>query len=104
MKFSVITVTFNAKEKLKETVSDILKQTYDDYEIIIKDGLSTDDSLKNLPESDRINLFSEKDKGIYDAMNRAVELATGDYICFMNCGDYFANEDVLKNMAEFIKT
>ncbi|MDD6734582.1 MAG: glycosyltransferase family 2 protein [Lachnospiraceae bacterium] len=103
MKFSVITVTFNAKEKLKETVTDILKQTYDDYEIIIKDGLSSDDSLQMLPQSDKIKLVSEKDKGIYDAMNRAVELASGDYICFMNCGDYFADEDVLKNMAEFIE-
>lgn len=101
--FTIITVTYNAGNKLKETVSDVLKQTYDNYEIVIKDGLSKDQSLELIPRSDRIRLKSCKDSGIYDAMNQAVELATGDYIIFMNCGDYFYDENVLKNVADIIE-
>lgn len=103
IRFTVITVTYNAGDKLKETVTDSLKQTYDNYEILIKDGLSTDDSLKKLPQSEKIKLVSCKDKGIYDAMNQAVAEATGDYIIFMNCGDYFYDENVLSNIEKEIQ-
>lgn len=102
MKFSVITVTYNAGDKLKETIANILEQTFDDYEIVIKDGGSTDDSLKSIPNSDRIRVYVSKDKGIYDAMNEAVRLAQGDYVCFMNCGDKFYDNDVLSNAAKVI--
>ncbi len=103
VRFSVITVTYNAGEKLKETVTDVLRQTYDNYELIIKDGLSTDGSLEQLPQNDKIRLEISKDRGIYDAMNQAVALAGGDYIIFMNCGDFFYDEDVLKKLAEKIE-
>ena len=84
IRFSVITVTYNAGDKLKETVTDVLKQTYDNYEILIKDGLSSDGSLEKVPDSSKIRVESCKDSGIYDAMNQAVSMATGDYIIFMN--------------------
>ena len=99
MLFSIITVCFNAGEKLKNTLENILAQTYGDFEIIVKDGGSTDKSLESIPEDSRIKVFSEKDKGIYDAMNIAVSQASGDYVIFMNCGDSFYDENVLKNAA-----
>ena len=102
VRFSVITVTYNAGDKLKETVTDVLRQTYDNYEILIKDGLSTDGSLEVLPASEKIRVESCKDQGIYDAMNQAVELAQGEYIIFMNCGDFFYDENVLSNLAKEI--
>lgn len=102
MKFSVICVTYNSGEKLIKTIENILSQTSDDYEIVVKDGLSTDDSLSGLPKDDRIRVFSEKDKGIYDAMNVAVSEARGDYVIFMNCGDYFYEKDVLENVSLLI--
>lgn len=103
VRFTVITVTYNAGNKLKETVTDVLKQTYDNYEIVIKDGLSKDGSLELLPKSDKIRLQSCKDRGIYDAMNQAVDMAEGDYIIFMNCGDYFYDDNVLQNVADMIE-
>lgn len=103
VRFTVVTVTFNAGEKLKETVTGILEQTYNNYEILIKDGLSSDDSLTTIPEHEKIRVVSCKDGGIYDAMNQAVSMATGEYIIFMNCGDYFYDKDVLKNAAKHIE-
>ena len=103
MTFSVITVCFNAGEKLKNTIDNILAQSSTDFEIIVKDGLSKDGSLELLPKDERIKVFSEKDSGIYDAMNQAVAHASGDYVIFMNCGDYFYDENVLAKTAEVIK-
>ena len=103
VRFTVITVTYNAGDKLKETVTDVLRQTYDNYELLIKDGLSEDDSLEKLPVSDKIRLERCKDAGIYDAMNQAVGMAQGEYILFMNCGDFFYNENVLQNLADAIE-
>lgn len=101
-RFSIITVTYNSGNKLKETVTDVLKQTYDNYEIVIKDGMSTDDSLKQIPQDEKIRLFRSKDKGIYDAMNQALDMAEGEYVIFMNCGDFFYNETVLKEVDDFL--
>ena len=102
MKFSVITVCYNAGEKLAYTINNILKQSCEDFEIVVKDGGSSDDSLASIPKDEKINVISEKDKGIYDAMNAAVSYAKGDYVIFMNCGDTFFDEDVFKNSAKFI--
>ncbi len=103
VRFTVITVTYNAGDKLKETVTDVLRQTYDNYEILVKDGLSQDESLKMLPVSEKIRVESSKDAGIYDAMNQAVAMAEGDYILFMNCGDFFYDENVLESLAKKIE-
>ncbi len=103
VRFTVITVTYNAGNKLKETVTDVLRQTYDNYEILIKDGMSTDGSLEGLVQSEKIRIDIGKDSGIYDAMNRAVRAASGEYVIFMNCGDYFYDEHVLENAAKAIE-
>ena len=101
MKFSVITVTFNAGDKLTETVKNALLQDYTDFEIVIKDGGSTDGSLESVRalNDPRVVIFSESDKGIYDAMNQAVKYATGDYVIFLNAGDEFYTADVLSKAA-----
>ena len=70
--FSIIVVCYNAGEELRKTVESIQNQTDTDYEIIVKDGVSTDGSLKQLKEDDRLRIYSSPDKGIYDAMNQAV--------------------------------
>lgn len=102
LKFSIVTVCYNAGDKLYETINTALKQTYDNFEIIIKDGLSQDDSLTKVTKDDRISVYSCKDKGIYDAMNQAVDKITGDYVYFLNCGDSFYDEKVLENVAKYI--
>ncbi len=96
--FSIIVVCYNAGEELHKTVQSILEQTFTDYEIIVKDGGSVDDSLSRLPESERLRVFSAKDKGIYDAMNQAVSYVEGSYVLFLNCGDYFYDREVLAQM------
>jgi glycosyltransferase involved in cell wall biosynthesis len=102
MKFSIITVTFNAGDLLGETINNILSQNFDDFEVVIKDGRSTDHSLKNVPISEKIALRIDDDKGIYDAMNQAVSMAKGDYVIFMNAGDRFYDNDVLQKVSDVI--
>lgn len=102
MMFSVIVVSLNAGEKLLETVNSILMQTYDDYEILIKDGMSEDGSVEQLPGDERIRLMKKKDASIYDAMNQAVLEARGKYFIFLNCGDHFYDEKTLAKSAKFI--
>lgn len=101
--FSIIVVSYNAQDTITKTVNSVLKQNFDSYEIIVKDGLSTDDSLSRIPESKRIKVYSQKDTGIYDAMNQAIEFSNGKYICFLNCGDYFVDENVLKDIFKTAK-
>lgn len=96
--FSIIVVCYNAGEELHKTVQSILNQTYTDYEIIVKDGVSTDGSLEQLPEHERLRIYSESDLGIYDAMNQAVSYMNGCYALFLNCGDYFYDDGVLEAM------
>lgn len=102
MRFSIIVVSLNAGQALIDTVNSILKQSYSDYEILIKDGESKDGSLDNLPADSRIRVVSKKDKSIYDGMNQAVGLAKGEYYIFLNCGDYFYDETVLAKTAKEI--
>lgn len=101
VKFSIITVTLNPGKALEKTVSSIESQTYDNYEVIIKDGGSTDGSISEVSEKNngKIKVISEKDTGLYDAMNQAVKYATGDFLIFMNAGDCFFSESVLADVA-----
>lgn len=101
MKFSVITVTYNAGDKLVSTIKNILKQSYEDIEVIVKDGGSKDGSLSKVKAlaSDKVFIYEEPDKGIYDAMNQAVKKATGDYVIFVNAGDEFYSENILERVA-----
>lgn len=106
MTFSIIVVCLNEGEQLHKTVQSILDQTEGDYEIIIKDGGSTDGSVEKLltaASNGRIKIYQEKDSGIYDAMNQAVKHASGEYIFFLNCGDYFYQRDVLFRIKQFIE-
>ena len=98
--FSVITVCFNVKEKLEYTVNSILNQSGNNYELIIVDGASTDGTyefLKNYSVRENVKIVSEKDNGLYDAMNKGISLSKGRFIIFMNAGDIFDKSDVLKN-------
>lgn len=103
MQFSIIVVCLNAGNKLNETLNSIFAQDYEDYEVIVKDGGSSDSSIENMIKDDRIRLYVEKDTGIYDAMNQAVSYARGDFIIFMNCGDTFHGKNVLSTTAGFIE-
>lgn len=101
--FSIIVVSYNAGELIKKTVDSVLAQTFDDFEIIVKDAISKDDTLNFVPQNDKIKVYVEKDKGIYDGMNVAVKKATGKYLCFLNCGDFFADNTVLQQVYEISK-
>lgn len=128
MKFSVIVVCLNPGTKLKTTMDGILGQTCRDFEVIIKDGGSTDGSVEPWKDCARkaenaaaqedpggvlsgeyttsfggaVRFFQEKDRGIYDAMNQAVVHAAGEFVLFLNCGDRFADERVLERTAAVI--
>lgn len=105
--FSIIVVCLNPGEKLKKTLESIQSQTFRDYEVIVKDGMSNDGSLAciaEFPDKEKVKLIEKKDQGIYDAMNQATALAEGEYIYYLNCGDLFYSEEVLGEMQKFIRT
>lgn len=99
-KITVITVVFNAKDQIEDTIKSVINQTYPNIEYIVLDGGSTDGTVEIIKQYDgKITLWkSEPDKGIYDAMNKGIDLATGDWINFMNAGDYFYTPDVLEKV------
>lgn len=101
--FSIIVVSFNARDTIEKTVSSILSQDFEDYEIIVKDAASTDGTAEALPQSDKLRLYVNADGGIYHGMNEAVSYAMGKYLLFLNCGDYFASSDVLSKIYETAK-
>ncbi len=105
-KFSIITVTYNAAEVLERTIRSVITQSYDKLEYIIVDGGSTDGTLEIInryaSEDDRIRYISEPDNGIYEAMNKGIQMATGDYIAFMNAGDLYHDEKVILDVEGFI--
>ncbi len=101
MKFSIITVNYNNREGLARTIKSVVNQTFSDYEFIIIDGGSTDGSVDIIKEfQHHISYWvSEKDKGVYFAMNKGILKAHGDYINFMNSGDIFYNSKALSTVA-----
>lgn len=105
MKFTIITVCYNAQNDIEKTMKSVLGQTYKDFQYIIKDGNSTDFTMqviqKTVKQDPRVMIMSGKDAGIYDAMNIALEEAEGEYIFFLNAGDVFHDADVLKQIAFF---
>jgi glycosyltransferase involved in cell wall biosynthesis len=94
---SIITVVYNGEQYIEETIQSVINQTYDNVEYIIIDGGSTDRTLNIIKKyEDKIDYWvSEKDNGIYDAMNRGLEILTGDFIIMLNAGDYFYGIEVL---------
>lgn len=103
-KFSIITVTYNAGAVLEDTIQSVITQTYRNVEYIIVDGGSKDHTLDiiNRYREHIHTLVSEPDKGLYDAMNKGIRLATGDYLCFLNAGDELHEDDTLQLMVHSI--
>ncbi|MDB4098265.1 glycosyltransferase, partial [Flavobacteriaceae bacterium] len=103
MKISIITVCFNSSKTIKKTFESIKNQTYDNIEYIVVDGASSDDTLKIIKNYNSCisNYISESDKGLYDAMNKGIALATGDIIGILNSDDIFSDMFVLENIAKF---
>src|ERR1700751_2816006 len=97
IKISLITVTFNAEATIERCIQSVISQTYKNVEYIIVDGCSTDNTVQVVKNYDNVvyRLVSEPDKGIYDAMNKGIKLATGDVVGMINADDYFADSDVL---------
>lgn len=106
MKFSIITATLNNKDTIKKTVESVINQTYADIEYIIIDGCSTDGSLDELkPYKDKISLIiSEKDKGIYYALNRGIKNTSGDIIAFLHADDFYPNSNIIEQVADIFKS
>lgn len=99
-KVTVVTVCYNAAETIEKTMLSVINQTYDNVEYLIIDGGSKDETLSIIKkyENKISKWISELDKGIYDAMNKAIKMATGEWINFMNAGDSFASNDVLEKI------
>lgn len=97
---TVITVVYNGEKYLEETILSVINQSYENIEYIIIDGGSTDGTLDIIKKyEDKIAYWvSEKDKGIYDAMNKGIKTATGEWLNFMNAGDHFYSRDILAKL------
>lgn len=107
--FSVIVVCLNAGDKLLRTLQTVRSQTFEDYEVVVKDGGSGDGCvqamgnwLEKQPEAfgRKVRILEKKDSGIYDAMNQAAAAAEGEWFIFLNCGDYFYDADALGRLSE----
>lgn len=105
MKISVVTVSYNAIDLIEDTIKSVAAQTYPDVEYIVIDGASKDGTKELINRhSEKISYWvSEPDKGIYDAMNKGIIMAAGDYINFMNAGDCFASDDVIEKFVESLQ-
>lgn len=97
VKISIVTICYNVAEDLKKTIQSVSTQTYTNIEFIIVDGNSSDNTLNVISKHEGIitKWISEPDKGIYDAMNKGIDMSTGDWIIFMNAGDEFYSESVI---------
>ena len=104
MKYSIITVNYNNCEGLRRTIESVISQTFRDFEFIVIDGGSTDGSADVLRQYDKDITYwvSERDNGIYNAMNKGIRRATGDYLNFMNSGDCFYDPQVLQHVSEVV--
>ncbi len=102
MKISIITITYNSENTLRDTIESVLGQSYKEIEYIIVDGLSKDSTCDIVRSyGDRIHTFvSEKDKGLYDALNKGIGLATGDVVGFLHSDDIYASTETVKMIAE----
>lgn len=108
--FTIITVVYNGKELFQGTMNSVFLQTYPNIEYIVIDGASSDGTIDLIKEQAEIfnkhnkkfNWISEKDKGLYDAMNKGLSIATGDFICFLNAGDWLFSENTIENLAKQI--
>lgn len=107
MKISIITITFNSAATIEQTINSVLEQTYPEIEYIIVDGGSTDDTLKIIEKykAGIAKFISEKDNGLYDALNKGISMATGDVIGILHSDDFYIDKNVIEKYAgKFIKT
>ena len=103
-KISIVTATYNSGKTIKDTLESVLNQSYKNYELIVKDGGSKDNTLDICREYEqrfkgRIKIISSPDKGIYDAMNQGVRMATGDIVGILNSDDFYTADDILITVA-----
>lgn len=105
MKITIITVSYNAENTIEATINSVINQTYNDIEYIIIDGKSTDNTLDIIKRyKNKITKWiSEKDDGIYDAMNKGITLASGDYIFFLNADDFLINNNIIEKVVSYLK-
>jgi glycosyltransferase involved in cell wall biosynthesis len=106
MKISIITVSYNSASTIDDTIRSVLSQSYGDLEYIVVDGLSTDGTVERVRSyGSRIHTFiSEKDGGIYDAMNKGISLATGDAVAFLNSDDFYIHGEVVERVVRRFQT
>jgi glycosyltransferase involved in cell wall biosynthesis len=101
MKITILTVSYNSETTIEDTIKSVLSQSYQNIEYIIVDGGSNDDTINLIKkyENSISKWISETDKGLYDAMNKGIEMATGDVIALINSDDLFSNDDAIKKVA-----
>jgi len=106
MTISIITATYNNQTTIEHTIQSVLNQTYPNIEYIIIDGLSTDSTLNIIEKyKNKISkIISEADKGMYDALNKGIEIATGKVIGFLHADDFYTHNRVIENVLEAFKT
>ena len=103
MKISVVTVTFNSAATVRDTIESVLKQEYSDYEYLVIDGGSKDNTVDIIKEYEpkfggRMKWISEKDKGMYDGINKGIRMATGDVVGIINSDDFYHRDDIFENI------
>ena len=105
MKVSIITASFNSELFIESAINSVLNQSYNDIEYIIVDGLSSDNSAKIISSyNNRVTKFiSDPDSGIYDALNKGIDYATGDIIAFLHSDDIYHEEKVVENVVQQFK-
>lgn len=103
-KLSIITVTYQAERYIEKTLQSISEQTYQDFEFILVDGESSDKTIDIAKKyASRIDkLIIEKDEGLYDAMNKGLENASGDFVWFINAGDYLTSNDLIAQLVPYL--
>lgn len=105
MKLTIITVCYNAQLLIRDTIESVLRQSYQDFEYLIIDGKSCDNTIsiiEEYKEDKRMKMYSESDFGIYNAMNRGICRAKGEFVYFLNAGDVFCDDDTLNKVAKYV--
>ena len=108
MKISIVTATYNSGKTVRDTFMSVLNQTYDNYELIVVDGGSKDDNSEIMRHYEqifngRMKWISEPDRGIYDAMNKGIAMATGDVVGFLNSDDFYSSCGILRMAASSMR-
>lgn len=109
LKISLITVTYNSERTIRDTILSVLSQTYFNIEYIVVDGASTDNTVNIIMEYEskfdgRLKWISERDRGLYDAMNKGILMATGDVVGIINSDDFYHRTDVIEKVADVFKS